>query len=40
MKVLLIEDDADLLDLMTYALGREGYTVLTAMDGQQGLKRW
>jgi DNA-binding response OmpR family regulator len=40
MKVLLIEDDADLLDLLTYALGREGYTVLTAMDGQQGLKRW
>ena len=40
MKVLLVEDDADLLDLMTYALGREGYTVLTAMDGQHGLKRW
>ena len=40
MKVLLAEDDADLLDLMTYALGREGYTVLTAMDGQQALKRW
>ena len=40
MKVLLVEDDADLLDLMTYALGREGYTVLTAMDGQQALKRW
>jgi DNA-binding response OmpR family regulator len=40
MKVLLVEDDADLLDLLTYALGREGYTVLTAMDGQQALKRW
>ena len=40
MKVLLVEDDADLLDLMTYALSREGYTVLTAMDGQQALKRW
>jgi DNA-binding response OmpR family regulator len=40
MKVLLVEDDADLLDLLTYALGREGYTVLTAMDGQQALRRW
>jgi DNA-binding response OmpR family regulator len=40
MKVLLVEDDADLLDLLTYALGREGYTVLTAMDGQQAMKRW
>ncbi len=40
MKVLLVEDDADLLDLLTYALRREGYTVITAMDGQQGLRRW
>jgi DNA-binding response OmpR family regulator len=40
MKVLLVEDDADLLDLLTYALRREGYTVLSAMDGQQALKRW
>jgi DNA-binding response OmpR family regulator len=40
MKVLLVEDDADLLDLLTYALRREGYTVLTAMDGLQALKRW
>lgn len=40
MKVLLVEDDADLLDLLTYALGREGYSVLTAMDGQQALRRW
>jgi DNA-binding response OmpR family regulator len=40
MKVLLVEDDADLLDLLTYALGREGYTVITAMDGQQALRRW
>jgi DNA-binding response OmpR family regulator len=40
MKALLVEDDADLLDLLTYALRREGYTVFTAMDGQQALKRW
>lgn len=40
MKVLLVDDDADLLDLLTYALGREGYSVLTAMDGQAALRRW
>jgi DNA-binding response OmpR family regulator len=40
MKVLLVEDDADLLDLLTYALRREGYTVMSAMDGVQALKRW
>ena len=40
LKVLLVDDDADLLDLMTYALRREGFTVTTAMDGQQALQRW
>ena len=40
MKALLVEDDADLLDLLTYALRREGYTVMSAMDGQQAIKRW
>lgn len=40
MKILLAEDDSDLLDLLTYALRREGYTVLSAMDGSQALKRW
>src|SRR4030095_4416378 len=40
MKVLVVDDDVDLLDLMTYALRREGYNVLTAVDGQQALQRW
>ena len=40
MKVLLVEDDVDLLDLMTYALRREGYSVTTAIDGQQALQQW
>ena len=40
MKVLLVDDDVDLLDLMTYALRREGYQVVTAVDGQQALQRW
>ena len=40
MKVLVVDDDIDLLDLMTYALRREGYNVLAAVDGQQALQRW
>jgi DNA-binding response OmpR family regulator len=39
MRVLLAEDDADLRDLMTYALGREGYTVFSAADGAQAVQR-
>jgi len=40
MKVLVVEDDVDLLDLTTYALRREGYSVLPALDGAQALHRW
>ena len=40
MKVLVVDDDVDLLDLITYALRREGYTVLAAVDGAQALHRW
>ena len=40
MKVLVVDDDVDLVDLTTYALRREGYSVLSAIDGQQALLRW
>jgi DNA-binding response OmpR family regulator len=40
VKVLVIDDDVDLVDLLTYALRRDGYNVLTALDGQCGLQRW
>jgi two-component system, OmpR family, response regulator RegX3 len=40
MKVLLGEGDPDLLDLLSYALRREGYVVVSAADGQQALSRW
>ncbi|MBM3948808.1 MAG: response regulator transcription factor [SAR202 cluster bacterium] len=35
-KVLVVEDEVNLLEAVKYNLGREGYTVLTASDGQQG----
>jgi DNA-binding response OmpR family regulator len=40
MKVLLVEDDLALADLLNYALRRNGYTVLAASDGVEGLQRW
>jgi DNA-binding response OmpR family regulator len=40
MKVLVIDDDVDLIDLLTYVLRRDGYNVLTALDGLRGLQRW
>jgi DNA-binding response OmpR family regulator len=39
MKILLVEDDPDLVDLLTYALRRHGYTVVAAVDGEQALAR-
>jgi DNA-binding response OmpR family regulator len=38
VKVLAVDDDVYQLDLLTYALRREGYTVLTAIDGEQALR--
>ena len=40
MKVLVVDDDHDLLDVMTYALRREGYEVITAADGLQAIERF
>src|SRR5215207_5830686 len=39
-KVLIADDDPDLLDLMSYALRRDGYTVFAANNGQQALHRF
>jgi DNA-binding response OmpR family regulator len=40
VKVLLVDDDVDLLDVTAYALRREGFNVIVASDGQQALHRW
>ncbi|MGI8424319.1 MAG: response regulator [Chloroflexota bacterium] len=40
MSVLLVDDDRDLVDVLTYILRREGYEVSTAFDGEQGWVRF
>lgn len=40
MRVLVADDDLELLDIMTYALRREGFNVISASDGAQALRRW
>jgi DNA-binding response OmpR family regulator len=40
MKLLLVEDDPELLGLLVHALGRDGYQIITAAGGQQALERW
>jgi DNA-binding response OmpR family regulator len=40
IRVLLVDDDVDLLDVTGYAMRREGYTVLSAIDGHQALERF
>src|SRR4051794_650690 len=38
-RVLLIEDERGLTDVLTYNLQREGFEVLVAHDGQEGLRK-
>jgi two-component system phosphate regulon response regulator PhoB len=38
-KILVIEDEPDILELIQYNLAREGYRVLPATDGEDGLRR-
>jgi CheY-like chemotaxis protein len=40
LKVLLVEDDKDILDLYAIAFMREGFTVYTANDGQQAIEKY
>jgi DNA-binding response OmpR family regulator len=37
-KILVVEDDKTLLDVLRYNLAKEGYKVLTASDGLQGVE--
>src|SRR6516225_9575054 len=39
LKVLIIEDERGLTDVLTYNLEREGYETIVAHDGQEGLRK-
>jgi DNA-binding response OmpR family regulator len=39
VKILLADDDTDLLDATTHALRRAGYSVVTAADGREAIER-
>jgi two-component system OmpR family response regulator len=40
IKVLVVEDDPELLDLTAYVLRRQRFVVLEASDGPQALRKW
>lgn len=40
MKILVADDDRDMVDLLTYFLKGHGYDVLRAFDGEQAIARW
>lgn len=37
-KVLLVDDEADIVELLRYNLEREGYSVITALNGKDAIK--
>jgi len=37
-RILIVEDDETLIDVLKYNLSKEGYRVVTAIDGLQGLE--
>jgi two-component system response regulator VicR len=37
-KVLVVDDESAIVDILKFNLEREGYTVLTAQDGEEGLQ--
>jgi DNA-binding response OmpR family regulator len=39
-RILLVEDDIDVLELVAYVLRREHYVVVEAGDGDRALQRW
>ena len=40
MRILLVDDDQYILDLLAYLLTRQGHSVVTVRDGQQALAYW
>ena len=39
MKILIVDDEVDILELLEYNLAKEGYQVITAMDGEAAIEK-
>ncbi|MFH4966841.1 response regulator transcription factor [Gaetbulibacter sp. M240] len=39
IKILLVDDEPDILEIVSYNLSNEGYQVITAENGQEGVKK-
>ena len=39
IKILLVDDDPDVIEVLTYNLLKEGYQILTAKDGIEAIKQ-
>jgi two-component system OmpR family response regulator len=39
MRILVVDDEPDILDTLEFSLGRKGYEVATAADGLEGLDK-
>jgi len=39
IKILLVDDEPDILEIVDYNLSSEGYQVITAENGAEGVKR-
>lgn len=39
LKVLIVDDEEDILDLLEYNLEKEGYKVIKALDGEEALRK-
>ena len=40
MKIMVVDHDRDLVDLLSFWLKRQGYDVVRACDGEQAIRRW
>src|SRR5436190_12545280 len=40
MKIMVADDDRDMVDMLSYWLKGHGYDVIRAFDGEQAIKRW
>ena len=38
-KILIVDDEKNIVDIIAFNLKKEGYTVITATDGEEGVQK-